>query len=751
MGGVGPMAKTELKCLLLMSNLSIGMLPAHGQASGNDPQTSRTIQKSATAEASDGSLAEIVITALRRETPLQKTPASVVAVQSSELASRGISDLQSLASAVPEVSFGEIAGETNIAIRGIGSLITTPGQEPRVAVYEDGVYIARPTSQLAGFFDIDQLEVLEGPQGTIYGRNATAGAITLISHGPTDTTNGYVNLSYGNYNAVTVDAAVGGPVMPTVSGRAAIHFVDHDGYGTNLVTGQQIDNQREGGARFSLLWTPYDGLKFLTIADFSREGDNSYALHYLGQPNANNVLAGVVLGGYTVRDSRDIASDSMPITQTRMGGVSETITFDTPWASIKSITAYRDSLALFTTDLDGTSLPLANLSPKEDAVQYSQEFQFNGKVARVDWLAGAYFFREVENIGSVIPLSAALVGGPIMVLDQGFYAGGGLKTDALAPYLRISYDLSDSLTLTAGGRYNWERKSIDDTFQFDFSRTYSPDNPIVPVPPFPRSAHATFDGFVPSATLDYKLSSDVFLYATYSEGFKSGGFNVGVSQPAFLPEKIKSEEVGVKTTWLNHHLMANLSGFHYDYRDLQVSQIMGDVSVIQNAASATINGLEFTTRLGPFDGFSVDGSVTYIHSKFNSFVSINPVNIAEGPQNLAGNQLPQAPNLSSSFGMQQVWSVLDGELTLRGDYTYVSRNYFTPFDERPLSQAGYGLGSSSIDYRSPDRWTLGAYIRNIGDKLAVLQSFTPSTIFGAPVLGTFVPPRTYGIHIRYDF
>lgn len=695
--------------------------------------------------------ADIVVTALRRETTLQKTPAAVAAISGADLQLRGISDVQNLAVAVPGVSFGQTVGQAHIAVRGIGSDVVTAGQDPRVAFYQDGVYIARPGAQLGGMFDVDRIEVLKGPQGTLYGRNATGGAVSIVSHRPTEELDGYIRAGYGNYNALTLDGAVSGLVAETLSARIAVHFQHRDGYGDNVVTGNDIDDKREVAVRGSFAWRPADGLELLTIADYFRESDKAFGLHFFTRANPNVPVLGIALGGTALPNSRDIASDIDPAVRTRSWGISEQISYEMDWATIRSVTAFRKFKGSYLTDIDGTSVQLAYDRLFENAKQFSQELQLDGKVDRASWLIGALYFNEKnDGAGSEIPINSVVAGGPLS-LRQAFLAKGDLKTKAFSAYGRITYDATDWLSLTAGGRYNWERKDISDVFQFDFTRPYVPGAPIIPTPGFPRTTKASFSGFTPSATAEFRLSRSIFAYFSYSQGFKSGGYNIGVNQPAFRPEKIKSYEGGIKTTSLQGRLKANLIAFHYDYTNLQVSQVRGQNSFIENAASAKVDGIEAELTAEPVRGISFGGNLSYLDAKYQDFTSIDPINAAAGPQDLSGRRLTQAPKIAYALFAQGKWDVGNYQVTLRGDYNRIGLQYFTPFNNPIVSQDAYDVGSVLLRVENDAGWSVEGYVRNIGNTKAIAQTYVSSGFFGFPVLGTLIPPRTYGVTLGYTF
>jgi len=702
-------------------------------------------------DAQGDALSEVVVTALRRDTVLQSTPAAVTALSGEDMAARGISTLEDLSATVPNVSFGKNIGQAHIAIRGIGADSVVAGQDPRVAFYQDGVYIARPDAQVTGMFDVGSVQVLKGPQGTLYGRNATGGAIVVTSAAPTDAFEGYSRLGYGNYNTVKVETAASIPLAPTVSTRFAVHYDRHDGYGKNIVTGTDIDDRNEVGARASLLWKPLDGLELLTIGDYSREHDRANGLHYFGAAQPGVIPLGLTLGGTALLNSRDIASDIDPKVEITTWGVTEQAKYDAGWARFRSTTAFRKVESVNLTDIDGTTVQLGFDRLFDNAKQISQELTADGNVGRVSWLAGGqYFYEDIGPAGSQIPISSAVVGGPLSLRDA-FFSLGFQKTYGAAGYGQLSYELVDGLKLTAGGRYSTEKKDLQDTFQLDFSRPYKPGDPLVPTVGFPRRLDNRFSRFTPTATLEYQIDRNLFAYFTYGQGFKSGGYNFGVNQPAYQPEKITSYEGGIKSTLVGGAVTANLIGFHYDYSDLQVTQVRGNTSVTENAATAKVNGVELELAVRPIHSLTVGGNFAYLDSKYDRFTSVDPSNPAGGLQDLSGNRLAQAPKVSFSAYAQNSWDIREYELIARADYTYTGYQFFTPFENPLIAQKAYDVASASLTLKSPSRWSVEGYVHNLGNTKAIQQTYVSSTLFHIPVLGTLIPPRIYGVTFGYNF
>ncbi|HTI66835.1 MAG TPA: TonB-dependent receptor [Caulobacteraceae bacterium] len=705
--------------------------------------------------ASATSFDEIIVTAQKREDRLQDVPLSVTALGANVVAQNPISSLADIQTAVPNLNISPRNSSGVVAIRGIGFDVLTVGAEGSVAVHTDGVYQSRPTAALASLYDVERIEIARGPQGTLYGRNATGGAINIISRRPGATPNGYLNLSYGNYDAYSVEAAVGGPVAGDVlRARIAGKIDHHDGYGTNLYNGTDIDDLDTRALRGTLEFTPTPKASFALVADYFKRDDDSYAPHYGGCLTAVCSPATATRRGFTTpADIRDVSLDIQPTNLNELWGVGLTSRFDLNFADLTSITAYRHGSSYYIFDLDGTAQPNAFITREEDYHQVSQEFQLSKRTDRFDWLVGGFYFHEFNDAranGHFPDFQAP----NLTVLFQ----GGVLQTDAYAVFGEGTYRFSDKVSLTAGARYSDETKKIADerTYTrgpaFTIARQGAPTAAIPCVTCLGLPDEVSFSSFTPKVSLEYRPSRDKMLYATVQKGFKSGGFAAGAVGPSFAPEKIWSYEVGLKASWLDRRIVTNISAYHYDYSDLQVGQVLGLVSVINNAARAKVNGVEIEAKANLGSGFQLDGQAAYNDARFASYQSANGGINPNLTLDLKGNTLSNAPVWTGALGLQYRTAAFGGDVTARGEAFKSSRVYFSPFNDQNNSQAAYTLLNASLRYEpAGGRWFVNAYINNIDDQTVKAGSLVTVGAVGSWINTQLLPPRTYGMKVGYSF
>ena len=712
---------------------------------------------------------EIIVTAQKRATNLQETAAAISVADGEDLREQQVTSIEGLAQTLPSVNFGQTTGNARIAIRGIGFDNTTVGNEGRVAYHVDGVYVARPAATLAGFYDIERVEVLRGPQGALYGRNATGGAINVISRAPGDRMNGYFDATYGNYDLKKLEGAFGGPVSDILSARFSFQAIDRDGYGKNLTNGRDVDDQSTIAVRGQLRFEPSDTFDLTLSADYFHQDDHAYSFHYLGRgsltdlsstpPLPGQQLTGIRAGGVVPANFRDSTSDSGPDNRRTFWGLAANARFDMGWAELFSVTGYRGSKFQVLSDLDVTSARLTVYDQFEDADQFSQELRLAGEYSRGDWMIGGYYFDESLFGGTRIPLDPVVLSRaptlpPLSFLRQGYYGVGQLDTKAYALFGSARFELTDQFAVRLGVRYSDETKNIDEVLKFDFATPFPPFVPqFPPTPPgVRRQLETSSSSFTPSATIEYKANDDLFLYATYAKGFKSGGFNLGVIQPPFAPEKITDYEAGIRADWLNGRLRTNISAFYYDYTNLQVTKIAGTVVTIENAANAVVRGIEAEIVVRPISRLRLDAAISLLDSEYRNYSTTDPARPALGVIEISGNDLSQAPNYTINVNASYTLPTDVGDFTLRGEGRWVDRVYFTQFNLDHVSQPAYSLFNAFLSWQSGTSGLRAtAFIRNIGNEDIVSAGFIGSSLVGSPLLGSFEPPRTYGLTLGWTF
>ncbi|MDX3910592.1 MAG: TonB-dependent receptor [Sphingobium sp.] len=743
--------------------------PAYSQTTptGVSPPTVPVIPES---EQGSAGAADIVVTAQRRSESLQKVPIAVTAITAETLGERGISDVQGIVSSVPNLNLGVNLGAAKVTLRGIGLENQAAAAEGSIALHVNGVFTSRPVNALASFYDVAQVEVLRGPQGTLYGRNATGGSINITTRQPTQDFSGYFNLTAGNYSRIVTEGAVSGAIIPDVlAARFAFQTQNRDGFGRNIFTGNDVDDLNTRAIRGTLVFTPSDRLTVDIKADYFRERDSAGAFHSPGgggfsAPGVPIVVYGVAQGGIVPTNLRDVSAEDDPRNDLTFWGLQGKVSYSlSDNLELSSTTAYRSTRNFGRTDLDTTNLTLVKQFREEDAKQFSEELQLSGKSDRLSWLLGLFYFRE-NNLGITSdPLNPArtIFFGPDQ-LTTGFLAAGRLKTDAAAIFGQGTYEVIDNLRITVGARYSTEKKTNRDELAFDISTPYVGEY-ADPQAVLNRSKR--FKSFTPRVAVDFQATPDTLLYASWSRGFKSGTYSLGAGTPPVDPETVSAFEGGIKSQLFDRRLRLNLAGFYYDYKDLQVGKVVGGstgaVLQLENAASATIYGLEAEFQVRLTDAFQIDGNAAWLHARFDKYVSADPARpFGDGRTvdggipafDLRGNRLSQSPDFAAFAGAQYKLPSEVGEFTLRGEVAWKDRVYFTPFNLKYVSQAANTRVNLFLNWASrDDRWTGSLFVKNVTNKLVVANLNVSSGVVGFPLTGFLEDPRTYGATFGFKF
>lgn len=710
-------------------------------------------------------LEEIIVTATKQAGSLDDTPAAISAVTADMIGPGGVQDIRDLAYAVPNLSVGDQFGVNRTFIRGIGMTSIDLGADGAVAFLQDGAMIARPSAQLAGFYDLERVEVLRGPQGTLYGRSATAGVVNMVPKKPAAEADGYLRLTAGNYSAYMAEGALGGPLAgEKLMGRVAVKYDKRDGYGENLYTGSQIDDRDAVAARGSLLFRPSDRVDVTFVADYFSEDDNNYAFHYFGTTTVpEDGLAHNLIGGQTIfdyyaargakPDLRNIYSDEEPINDRDGKSLSGTVDWkiNDDW-SLKSITTWRDFDRFTRDDLDVSDVWMFGQNNYvEESESWSQDFTLSGNAAGIEWLIGANWFTEdlhgevkVPTVNFAIFLNAiAGLDLPADTFDElNYWQNGDVAIDAFGAFVQGKYMLSDRLALTAGVRYNYEKRDGTGYFRFDAIGIN-----------IPTEKSKSWSEVTPKLLLEYGAGGEGLLYAQYTEGFKSGVINVGSQNDVIDPEKVKAIEVGYKTTFAGGRASLRTAAFYYDYTDLQVG-FVNEQSIVEtiNAAEAENKGVEVELSARLSGSLTANFSATWLDAKYTDFVT-GDYRQGFAQVNQKGHRLQNAPEytLHAALGYRRQLSATSA-LLASTDFSWQDDVYFTEFNNADAFQEAYGIWNANMGYEGGNgRWSIVGWGRNLTDENVISNNIVTAPTFGQVRVGSLLPPRTYGVTFSYNF
>lgn len=834
------MRTQKLRIALLGTSLIAG-LPSIALA-----QDVTTPSQSAEAETE---LQAIVVTAQRRATTLQDTAAAVSAVSSDDLAQKGIASVEALGVALPGVQISQYQGDSSVFVRGIGTPIIVGGGESSTSTYVDGVYISRPSMAGVSFFDLESVQVLRGPQGTLYGRNATGGSVLLTTRTPRRDFGGEARLTVGNYGRVQLFGAVEGPLAgDMVLGRLAVQVERRDGY-TDVTrpsgATDDVEDKKDITIRARLRFLPTEDLTIDLTGDYYEADDAASVFHYAGRGYADllsnpqtyytqffpSILPWVSLisaGRQSPPLSRNEFGDLGYFNKPKIWALTGKISYAISDYELQSITSYRKTKTNFLTDIDMTDAFASSLLRGEDQWQFSQDLQINSPTGRrFDWILGANYLKEKNKVrnefdGPFFPLifqglSAQL---PFLgILATGYAPGccdlrlnGTAETEAFAAFADARFKLLDQLTLAAGVRYSHERRG--GAQEFGVFGSPVPD-PLLSALGFHNVGalnKVSFSSWTPKFSIEFKPNDELFFYGSVGKGFKSGGFNTGSPQNTpYNPEQIWSYEIGAKAELFDRRLRLGLSAFKYDYSDLQVQDSVGQSTIIRNAGSADIKGIELEGVAKLSRAFQIDFSAAYLDAKFGDFalaepnrpVIYNPFTPTVAPVaanlvvpgtstpfsgaqvigydpvggvvpagapagftpgtpfvqsylarvSLKGNRLPRAPEWKLNVGAQYRVEVgSSGSLTLRGDYAWQDNIFFTAYNLPSVAQKAFGILNGRLTYASSDdKWQLSAYINNVVNTKALTNAVITGQVYGGIVIGNLLPPRNFGLEAAIRF
>ncbi|MEP3890542.1 MAG: TonB-dependent receptor [Hellea sp.] len=731
--------------------------------------------------AAHAQLDEIVVTAQKREQSIQDVPIAVTAIDQNYIESRNITSIKSLSSLAPNVKIENTPGNTSaaqISIRGGVTINPALTWESTVGLYLNGSYIGKTQGSVFDVSDIERVEVLRGPQGTLYGRNTLAGAVNIITAKPTGEFGGKLKVGFGNYDSKMAKASVNlgqiGPIKAKVSGLIEkrdgfVKAVENPFPG--VFTAGPLNAQREYESldkKSAMLALSADLTPKLTLDytfDYS-EADQEPAFSQIVSVSENNIFdpnsPAYAFGGaffpldlYVNADRQFTGTTDSPNIYeiSKVQGHNLTATYDAGFGEVKSITSLRKMTWDDGLDLDGSPLPLAHTQRLSDYDSFSQELQLTGSADRLNYVVGAYYFKDDGFTNN----PQTFFGGASV-----FDSRAGFETDAKAVYGQLDYNITEDLSITGGLRYTEEEKTIDRANIAVVFMNLPPNTPFVPEG---TTGKAKFDDLSPHVGINYAASDKVNLYAKYSKGFKSGGFNgeAGSVVETLRPydaEKINSFEVGAKTRFWDGRAQLNASAFFNKHTDMQLSVFTAEgaaASDVRNAGGANISGFELEGLFQLSEDFLLRGGLGTLNSKYTEFIEF-------GTDVKDDRAFPHAPKTTFSAGFD--WDMIEGNwggLTLTGDMNY-SGQYFTfPFSLTPSApQTAFNTQAPSrtiLDARlawknipiANQNVELAVWAKNLANEeyLTNFIDFGPG--FGGLTNGYFGPPRTYGATLGVNF
>jgi len=784
-------AKSTIRALqgaLFATTAIIGISPAFAQDAGSSDEAS--------SEEQSGGLNVIVVTAQKREEGLQDTPIAITAVSGEALQAQGAENISNLQAVTPNLVFDTTAPVSGVSsgaivfIRGVGQTDFQLTTDPGVGTYVDGVYISRSVGGVLDVLDLERVEVLRGPQGTLFGRNTIGGAISLVSKRPADTLGLKAEatvLSRNGFNGLlTLDA----PISDTIRTKFVGSYKTQDGFVDGLLDDRQLGDTE----RYSLRGTIEAELTSNLTATFSADYTD------IDEQNAASKLVGISVAAPGSpertdfrfdRDTGTVVTETFAIppgpptltflqnvgptgvfdaqfitpdldttfatgpngTELEIYGGSLTLAWNLGFGELKSITAYRETSGSFARDADGSPLVVTetdNFDYQQE--QFSQEIQLTGEAFddALQYVLGAYYFDESGQ--DILTVSL-----PFLFGNVNNFAF--VENESIAAYAQGTYSFTDALSFTGGIRYTRDDKSFTAPvggagITNGPAAVFGPAGSFTPFFP-PGTSEVDFEDVSIKAVLDYQLADGSLLYASYSEGFKSGGFNTRYLVPvpeavSFDPEQLETYEIGAKWEGLNRRLRLNAAVFYSDYDDIQLVLFQNGAPLTVNAASADIYGVEFEATALPVDSLELGFTAGYTDAEYSSVAPLDPA-VSPEVQVQEDNALPNTPEWSLSAYAAHTAEVSSSiEIRTRVDWSYTSRIENDAQNSRFLTQEGVNLVNASIGLHELDNnFSVTGFVKNLFNERYIVSG---DSNFGIGFHeANFNEPREWGVTLRYEY
>jgi iron complex outermembrane receptor protein len=719
---------------------------------------------------------EVVVTARRREERLQDAPVAVTALSAQALQNRGVDSVDQIAKFAPSIRFDGAAAlsggnyNATVFIRGVGQNDFAIYSDPGVGTYVDGVYYARSIGGTLDAFDVSSIQVLRGPQGTLFGKNTIGGAVVITTAQPGDAFGGKIEATTGSLNRFDLKGYVDIPLGEKVSARLSAARLTRDGYGKRLLTGDDLGDRNATAARAQLRWEASDTVTVALSADYTRAREHSAPQKLLVIGAAPGFAIGPFMAnfntfvapglGITAPNGQKTLNTSFltddPYTTYGTGpninnldlwGVSGTIDWNLGAVTFKSITAVRGLKATFARDGDNTPFTYRETFNHDVQAQYSQEFQLSGQSFdnRLTWVTGAYVFKERGTDSGYALLAPGLAPGaspPPYSPSAAIYTRVNATTYAV--FAQGSYSLTDRLSATVGARFNRDEKD----YTLDHHRRR--DGGVIAQ----LDKSASWNSFTPKVGLEFKATPDVLLYASAGKGFKSGGFNARPLNDAsevtqYDPETLLTYEAGAKTAWFDRRLILNVAGYFSDYQDIQVTVNQTPRNFVANAAGGEVKGVEIELQARPTAHWALNFGLGRMDAKYTEVgTGLTPDQVL--PITLA-THFVKAPKWTLNGGVEYTRDLPGGgSVTARADWTHYSTVYNDVANDPDLTQPGYDLFGARIGYTSPDGlWQAAIFGSNLSDE-RYMVSGNASSGFGLKE-ASFGRPREWGASLSRKF
>jgi iron complex outermembrane receptor protein len=753
--------------------------------------------------ADEAIIEEVVVTAERRAQSIQDVPLSVAAISGEDVRVGKITGLNDIAFKTPGLTFNQFnVGEPRIYIRGIGNSSDSAASDPAVGVFLDDVYIGRTGGIGFDLYDLERIEILRGPQGTLYGKNTNGGAINIVTSKPSEEREMRFSLSLGDYSFTHVQGLINGGLGDSIAGKLVLSYKQRDGFGRNVITpeeintmgslgnspiigpsigaaggGEDLDDAENLSIRGQLLFDISERTSLLLGFDYSSDESNGACRHLKNLDAAIQGL-GVFwelgMSDAYMQDDRHCSSQFNTDQERDIWGAMARFEVGFDWATFASITAYRESDYTLVDDLTGIplidldapsppglpfplSLPGVFTAPEnvidgsdEEASQFSQEFRFTGSAGQFDWVAGAFYMREevdraeefYTQYSTLLQfLGLAPIGDVLFTQDN--------TTTSKALYGQADWRFMDRWILTYGLRWSDDKKEINQN-AIDLLGTGFPTGVPLILPEFPAPviASESWSEVTHKLSLSFRPTEDVMLFATYAEGFKSGAFPSQTNTPTVAglsvePEIVTNYEVGVKSTFWGSRAQFNLTYYNMDYEDLQVFELNSSLLLVLGSAQAESKGFDVDFNILATPNLMISSSANFSDAKYTDFINASGVDVS-------GNKMVFAPDAAFAINVDYAVDLGNsGSLNFNVDYNWKDDYYLDARNIPYTLQEAVGILGARADWTSQDgSWNVSLWGKNLTDEQQLSNQIVDPTRITSEF---YMPPRTYGVTLSKSF